>query len=289
MATPIQTAFPRRWKFSRASLGIANSQYLKNIYSTSFGYTSTKKKVAAGSATAIMASTASTVTPQTITAGITNPDVPRALSVTVGGTTGHILDSAIVITGTNTEGKVITDRFQTTAGATGLINGTKAFMTVTSVFWPSQLGTGATITVGTQNKLGVFHRLVPNNTTVKVIQSTAVSATPAFQGVPTVVADGNVLENNLVTPLTAPDGSTFLYICYQYDNWKIGDLNDGTSRSDALYQTSTSTSSTTTSTSTSSLTTSTSSTSSSTSSTSSSTSSTSSSTSSTSTSTTTTP
>lgn len=285
----IQQVFPRRWKFSRASFGLSNSQYLKNIYSTSFGYTSAKKKVSAASATAILASTASAVTPQTITSGISNPDVPRALSITVGGTAGHVLDSGIIVTGTNSEGKVITEKFQTTAGATGLINGVKAFMTVTSVFWPAQLGNGATITVGTQNKLGVYHRLIPNNTTVKVIQATSISATPAFQGVPTVVADATNLENNLVTPLTAPDGSTFLYICYQYDNWLIGAINDGTSRAGNLYHTSTSTSSTSTSTSTSSLTTSTSTSSTSTSSTSSSTSSTSSSTSSTSTSTTTTP
>lgn len=285
----IQQNYPRRRRWNRWSTGLANSQYLKNIYSTSFGYTSTMKKVSAGSATAVLASTASAVVPQTITTGLTNPDVPRALSVTVGGTSGQVLDSAIVVTGMNVEGKVITERFQTTANTTGAINGVKAFMTVTSVFWPAQLGTAATITVGTQNKLGVFHRLWPSNTTVKVIQATAISATPTFQGVPTVVADMTYVENNLVTPLTTPDGTTFLYICYQYDNWLIGAINDGTSRAGFLYHTSTSTSSTTTSTSTSSLTTSTSSTSSSTSSTSSSTSSTSSSTSSTSTSTTTTP
>lgn len=295
----IQQTYPRKRKFSRWSTGLTNSQYLKNVYSTSFGYTSAMKKVSAGTATAILASTASTTSPQTITSGISNPDVPRALSVTVGGTAANVLDSTIVITGTNSEGKVITESFLTTANSTGTINGAKAFMTVTSIAWPAQLGTSATITVGTQNKLGVYHRLIPNNTTVKVIQSTpaalvgtstnAVPALPTIQGVPTVVADATYLENNLVTPLTTPDGTTFLYICYQYDNWKVGDINDGASGQNALYATSTSTSSTSSSTSTSSLTTSTSSTSSSTSSTSSSTSSTSSSTSSTSTSTTTTP
>lgn len=273
----------------RWSTGLANSQYLKNVYSASFGYTATKKKVAAASATAILASTASAVTPQTITSGITQPDVPRALSVTVGGTAGNVLDSGIVITGLNVEGKTITETFKTTANSTGIINGAKAFMTVTSIFWPAQLGTAATITVGTQNKLGVYHRLWPNNTTVKVATSTAISTAPTFDGVPTVTADITYIENNLVSPLTAPDGTKFIYIMYQYDNWLIGAINDGTSRAGFLYHTTTSTSSTTTSTSTSSLTTSTSTSSTSISTSSTSTSSTSSSTSSTSTSTTTTP
>lgn len=295
----IQQTYPRRARWNRLSLGLTNSQYLKNVYSTSFGYTSSKKVVSAGTATAILASTASAVSPLTVTTGLTNPDVPRALSVVLGGTAASVLDSAIVITGTNSEGKVITETFKSTAGATGTINGAKAFMTVTSVFWPAQLGTNVTLTVGTQNKLGVYHRLIPNQTTVKVIQAApadlvgtstnAVPALPAFQGVPTVVADATNLENNLVTPLTTPDGTKFLYICYQYDNWLIGAINDGTSRAGNLYATSTSTSSTSSSTSTSSLTTSTSTSSTSSSSTSSSTSSTSSSTSSTSTSTTTTP
>lgn len=288
----IQDNFPRRAKFTRFSTGLSNSQYLKNIYSTSFGYTSAKKKVAAASATAVLAATSapSSGNPTVVTTGITNPDVPRALSVTPGGTSANILGTAIVVTGKNSEGKTITESFLPTAGATTVVNGSKAFMTVTSVSLPAQSGSGVTFSVGTQNKLGVYHRLIPSNTTVKVIQATAISATPTLQGVPTVVADASIIENNLVTPLTAPDGTTFLHICYQYDNWLIGALNDGTSAAGNLYRTSTSTSSTSSSTSTTTATTtSTSSTSSSTSSTSSSTSSTSTSTSSTSTSTTTTP
>lgn len=291
MAIQPVPAYSRTWKTARWTTGISNSQNLKNIYAVSFGYTSAKKKVANGTSTAILAATASATTPQTITTNITNPDVPRALSVTVGGTASSILDSGVVVTGLNVEGKTITESFQTTANGTGTINGTKAFATVTSVFIPSQAGSAATIAVGTQNKLGTYHRLWPNNTTVKVYQSTAISSTPTLQGVPTVVANEGVLERNLVTPLTAPDGSTFLYICYAYDQWNApGLLNDGTYLAgDYMYFTGTSTSTSSTSTSTTSLTTSTSSTSVSTSSTSVSTSSTSVSTSSTSTSTTTAP
>lgn len=291
MADPIVDVqhYPRTWKFSRWTTGISNSQALKQIYGVSFGYTSTKKKVSAASATAILGSTASRTSTNTVSSGITQPDVPRALSVTPGGTTSDLLNSAVVVTGRNVEGKVITESFQLVPSSSTIINGSKAFMTVTSVFFPAQGGTGATITVGTQNKLGVFHRLIPNQTSVRVYSSASITTDPTIEAAPTVVANDGTLEYNLVTPATTPNGSRFVYICYAFDQWNpVGQLNDGTKAAgDYLWMTSTSTSTSSTSTSTTMLTTTTTSTS--TSSTSVSTSSTSVSTSSTSTSTTTAP
>lgn len=259
----------------------------KNIYSASFGYTETHKKVAAGSASAVLAATtAATGTSTTVTSGITNPDVPRALTVTPAGTSANILDCQIRVNGTNVEGKPIADLFQIPAGSTTLVTGIRAFKTVTSVVIPGAQGAGVTFAVGTSNKLGVNHRLFNQNTTVKVYQDSSVG-TPnlSLQGAPTIVADEESIARNLVTPATTPDGTKFLTIAYAFDNWGIAPIDD-----EPEYSTSTSTSSTSSSTSTTVATsTSTSSTSSSTSSTSSSTSSTSSSTSSTSTSTTTAP
>lgn len=277
--------YANQYKMQRWAAGIANSEYLKNVYKNSFGYTTAHKKVAAGTATAILAATATALTPQTVTTGITQPDVPRALSVTPGGTTSQLLDTAVVITGRNVEGKVITESFQLVPSSSTIINGSKAFSSITSIFIPGQSGTAATVAVGTQNKLGVFHRLFPNNTTVKVFSSTTVGGAITLQGVPTVVANETLIELNTVTPATTPDGSTMLNICYAYDNWSSGDLYDNPS-----YFTSTSTSTSSTSTSTTTTPpTSTSTSSTSTSSTSSSISTSSTSTSSTSTSTTTAP
>jgi hypothetical protein len=257
----------------------------KNIYSNTFGYTETQKKVAAGSTTAVLAATnASSSVDTTITSGITNPDVPRVLSVTVGGTAASVQSSSIVVTGTNTEGKTITESFITTIATTGTINGTKAFKSVTSILVPKQVGSGVTIAVGTLNILGINHRLFKNNTTVKVYSATTAYGVLTLQGAPTITVSGTTLEINTVTPATTPDGTTYYIICYAFDNWALAPFQD-----QPEYSTTTSTSSTSSSTSTTTITTSTSSTSSSTSSTSSSTSSTSSSTSSTSTSTTTTP
>lgn len=258
----------------------------KNLYNGTFAYTETQKKVAAGTSTAILAATAGATTVTTVTSGITQPDVPRALSVTPGGTTAQILDSLVTVFGTNIEGKVISEAFRFAAGASGAVNGVKAFKSVTSVVIGQQSGSAATFAVGTQNILGVKHRLFKNNTTVKVYTATTIYGALTLQGVPTVVANEQNLENNTVLPATIPNGSLIFIICYYYDNWQ----GDGSSVDDVPeYSTTTSTSSTSSSTSTTTITTSTSSTSSSTSSTSISSTSSSISTSSTSTSTTTTP
>lgn len=263
----------------------AGTLHYKNLYSNTFAYTETQKVVSAGSSTAIHSGIAGLTTEQTVTTGLTDPDVPRVLTVTPTGTTADVSPSTVRVTGTNIEGKVIVDNFTFTANQSTAVTGTKAFRTVTSVEVEAQDGTGVTYTIGTGNALGVNHRLFNQNTTVKVYSATTVGGSLTKQSAPTVAADEVDVELNTVTPAVTPDSTTFLAICYAYDNWSDGSVVYDSPE----YYTSTSTSSTSTSTSTTTITTSTSSTSVSTSSTSVSTSSTSSSTSSTSTSTTTAP
>ena len=271
----------RTYRYSRQTHGTIHH---KNLYSNSFGYTETRKKVSNADADAVANDLASSTSSTTHTSGLTNPDVPRAISITPGGTTTDVAAGVIEVHGTNIEGADISEEFVFAANASTIVNGNKAFKTITSVEIPPQDGTGATFDIGTLNKLGVNHRLFANNTTVKVFSSTDVASRipPTQEAAPVVVADEVNIEQNLVTPATTPDGTAFLTIAYTFDNWTTAPVFD-----DPVYLTSTSTStSTTTATTTS---TSTSSTSVSTSSTSVSTSSTSSSSSSTSTSTTTTP
>lgn len=273
-----------RW-YQRHAFG---SPWDKNIRKVSFGYTHTYKQVAAASTTAVHAAISSAFTAQTVTTGITNPDVPRVLSITTGGTAADIGAGIVTITGTNVEGKTITDDFKMSDGTAETINGTKAFKTVTQIAIPAMEGTGATVAVGYLNRIGLNHRLFPNNTTVKVVQDTGSART--LQGTPTINdADETYIEKNFITPATTPDGTTFLTIYYSYDNWTLGDLYDEPDWITTTSTSSTSSSTSTTTVTTSTSSTSTSSTSTSTSSTSTSTSSTSSSTSSTSTSTTTVP
>lgn len=262
----------RTYRYSRDGFGTIR---YRDLLSISKGYTETRKKVAAGSAASVLAATATVAAGTTITTGITNPDVPRALSITTGGTTANIAAGNVVITGTNVEGKTITESFTMADNLNGSVNGTKAFKTVTSVVFPAADGTSATISVGTQNVLGVNHRLVPGKTSIVVIQDGDINGSEATlqAAVSGSTIDAEEIENNTVTPATTPDGTKFLTILYWFHKIEIAPRND-----DPEYSTSTSTSSTSTSSSTSSTSTSTSSTSSSTSSTSSSTSSTSTST-----------
>lgn len=260
----------------------SGTHHYRNLYSTTFGYTETQKKVGAGSTTAVLAATNGATAAQTVTTGITNPDVPRVLSVSpTANTTGSPL--SVVVTGTNVEGKTMTENFVIPVNSTSIVNGSKAFKTVVSVAIPGN-STGLTVTVGTLNKLGIKHRIFNQNSTVKVYSAATVYGALTLQAQPTVVANEPDIELNTVQPATTPDGTKFYIICYSFDNWALSPYQD-----QPEYSTTTSTSSTSSSTSTTTITTSTSSTSVSTSSTSSSTSSTSSSTSSTSTSTTTAP
>lgn len=261
------------------------SNLYKNIYSGSFGYTCHPKMIASASATAVMAATAGATSVVTVTSGLTDPDVPRNLTVTPGGTTADIRDSIVRVNGTNVEGKPISEDFRFADQATGAVTGVKAFRTITSVVIGQQGSVNPTFSVGTGNKIGLNHRLFKNNTTVKVYTSTAAYGALTLQNAPTVVSNEQNIENNTCQPATTPNGSLIFNIFYYFDDWSLANtVNDVPE-----YSTTTSTSSTSSSTSSTTITTSTSSTSTSISSTSTSSTSTSLSTSSTSTSTTTTP
>lgn len=261
---------------------------LQNVIETTGAYTYNAKKVSAATAGAVHASMAGAATKQTITSGITNPDVPRVLAITIGGS-GYSSDS-IVINGVNVEGKAISDTIAYTTNAQ--VIGSLVFKRVTSIVIPSTSGTSMTLTIDTTARLGLNHRLVPNYSTIVAIHATTTtpynlansSLKTAFPVVEAAVSasntDGEFVEKNWAQPATAPDGTKFLYFFYWFYKVLVYPPKD----SPEFYSTTTSTSTSSTSTSTSSTSSSTSTTLSSTS-----TSSTSSSTSSTSTSTTTLP
>lgn len=246
----------------------------KNIWAVVFAYTETLKKVSGAVTTAVKGAAVVAQAGQTYEdSELTDPDVPRCLTVTLGGTSGDIATGTVVISGYNVEGKPISETFTTTANTAETLTGSKAFKRVTRAVISAQDGAAVQLSIGVSTRIGINHRLVPGQTTVKVLQATSIEATPVIQGVPTVVIDAEEVENNYVIPATTPDGTTFLSILYTWDKFTVFPQND-----EPDYSTSTSTSSSSTSTSSSSTSTSTSSTSTSTTTTSTSTSSTSTST-----------
>lgn len=267
----------RTWPWARRE-ALGTLRYPR-LFQHLFGYTETHKKVSAADTDAVHAAiTASASATTEVDSGFTDPDVPRVISVTSGGTAADIATCTVTVTGRNVEGKEISETFAFSANTAETKTGTKAFKRVTSISIPAQDGAAATFSVGTGAALGLNHKLTSGKVTIQVFQDTAVDGSnPTAQAAPSAsTVDGDEVEKNTVTPATTPDGSTFLTIVYWMHQLLIDPVHDAPE----FYSTttSTSTSSTSTSTSTSSTSTSTSSTSTSTSTSSTSTSSTSTST-----------
>jgi len=111
-----------------------------------------------GSATATKAAFALTASAQTgITAGITNPDVPRIVTVkgNASGITGNV-----VVHGTNINDVVISDTIALN-GASEVV-GAKAFKTVTAIDYPAETNVGTdTVSIGRGVKIG-FPAIISN-------------------------------------------------------------------------------------------------------------------------------
>mgnify|MGYP000451110799 CR=1 FL=1 len=109
---------------------------------------------AAVSTSAVHAAITLTTSSQTITTNITNPDVPRVLSITgnQAGETGNV-----VISGTDAAGNAISDTIALNGTAT--VEGVKAFKTVSQIVVPAKTNDGDTVAVGWTKKLGLPHKV----------------------------------------------------------------------------------------------------------------------------------
>jgi len=211
-------------RYNRHTFGDSGANSEKNILSVSFAYTKTQKVLAAADADGVLAATASTAGTQSITDGLTAPDVARNLTVTLGGTAADVpADGDIVVTGTNSEGATITETFSTTENTAETLTGNKAFRTVASVALPAFDGTGATVTVGTGDKIGLSHRTT-SATVFNVL--TNISGVKALEAAAANANSTTAIESNTVTPTTAPDGATGYTIFYYNPTWHLNPTND---------------------------------------------------------------
>ena len=152
--------------------------------------------------TAVLALTPLTASPQTITTGITIPDVVRNVVVkgALATSTGNV-----VVKGTDFAGSSITETIalsQTTAVA-----GLKAFATITEIDLPVSSGTGDGVSVGVGSKLGL--PLILDKNTLFMAFNNGVLETTA----PTVTVDSVNISSNTVTLASTLAGNTVsLYI-----------------------------------------------------------------------------
>lgn len=155
------------------------------------------------SATAVHAAIALTASPQTVTTGITNPDVPR--TVTAKGNASGIAGN-VVITGTNILDETITDTIALN-GATE-VEGVKAFKTVTSIALPVETNAGTdTVSIGLAKKIGL-----PN-----IVEYAGCLFVKLFDGAAdagTLAVDADEIEKNLFALAGTPNGAKKVDLYY---------------------------------------------------------------------------
>lgn len=151
---------------------------------------------AAASNNSVLSAKGLTTAAQVITTGITNPSVPRNISIT-GSATG--IAGNVVIKGTNYNGDSISETIA--LSGTSTVEGAKAFKTVTEIDLPIKTNaSGDSISVGLGEILGLPYKLSKNTVLEAFVDNTKEST------VPTVVTNASTLESNTIKLNTALSG-----------------------------------------------------------------------------------
>jgi hypothetical protein len=130
----------------------------------------------------------------TVTTFVAQPDVPRNLVITPGGTTGDVEACTVTVTGTNIFGRSISETFAFLADASTATTGAKAFKTVTSISWAANCESGsfaATWSVGYGEKLGLKRCMANAGDIFFSLLNGAKEGTA-----PTMTADSDEVEKN---------------------------------------------------------------------------------------------
>lgn len=162
---------------------------------------------AVGAIAAVRAAVVDSGTQQTIITGITNPETPRCVTATAGGTATDIKAIAVTVNGTNILNQPITETLPVfTVDTAGTVTGFKAFKTITSIVIPAHDGVAATTAIGTSAKLGLPFA-TPRNTILRAYLNDVVEGTA-----PTVVASAAAVELNTVQLNSALNGTPVIVI-----------------------------------------------------------------------------
>jgi hypothetical protein len=165
--------------------------------------------VALGTATAVHAAVTDTGAQQVITTAITNPDVPRTIVATPGGTTGNVTAVSCIITGTDITGAALTETLPAfSAGAATAKTSVNAFATVTSITQPA-IGASVTVSYGTSAQLGLPYNLT-RNTVLAAYLGGAKEATP-----PTITTHATSVSRTLAQLSSALNGTAVIVDAYE--------------------------------------------------------------------------
>jgi hypothetical protein len=194
-------------RYSRHTYGDNGRFGRRNIISTSMASTDIGKRAAASTAS-ILASTAGATTARPVY----EPVMPRTVTVTASAGTG-----TVVVTGVNTEGKLITENFVITNTST--VSGVKAFARIDTIQIPS----GVTCTAGLGAAFGIgFRNASTALAKVLVIQA---NGTAALENAASSTFDANNVENNIFTPTTTPNSVLQFRVYVMNYNWHVDPVN----------------------------------------------------------------
>lgn len=151
----------------------------------------------AATTASVLAATTLTAEVQSITEGITQPDMPRALVLTPT-MAGETLAGDVVVHGTDIEDNVISETFALANGAS--VTGAKAFKTITSIDLPVLTTEADAVAFGLTAKLGFPALLTEDTIYISLVDGVQETH-------PTVVVHATDIAQVLCTPNTAPNGS----------------------------------------------------------------------------------
>ncbi len=154
--------------------------------------------LAAANLLALTATSDSVATTLTPTA---QPDFPRTISVTPGGTTTDVAAGTYTVTGTDIRGEAFTEDLTFAANASTKQSTLKAFKTVTGVLVPIQDGAAATFSIGVDDALGLDRMMAGNEVLLATADGTFETTRP------TVTYSATVISLNTIDLNTALDAS----------------------------------------------------------------------------------
>lgn len=135
----------------------------------------------------------------TISTFVAQPDVTRAVQLTIGGTAADIGTCTATINGTDFHGQVISEDFSVTANTAETLQGAKAFKTVTSIDLPAACEDspyGATWSAGYSEKIGMKRCMAQAGHVVFTTVSGAYETTRATTANDAANIEGNTVDFN---------------------------------------------------------------------------------------------
>ena len=178
----------------RVKNDIGSNEILKPIAHLNF------EEPASKSITAILEATDLTDEEQTITEGITDPDIPRNIRIKASKSGTDSVAGDVLVHGTNINNDAISETL--TLDDETDVAGDKAFKTITSIELPVETNAGEDgVVVGTDNKLGIPYKL-ELNTILKTYRDGDLETTD-----PTVATDTGNIELNTVLLDSALNGT----------------------------------------------------------------------------------